>query len=118
MATQQPSYHAFTVVKREGQDDFWINIGAAFMHQDGDGYNVVLQALPINGKIVLRLPKSDATHDTERAQQTNREENNRRKNTHRDKIRFSVACRLGSRPGCVSGPATTFVRGAFCLVVY
>lgn len=45
--------------KREGQDDFWLAIGAAFMHQDGDGYNVVLQALPIDGKIVLRLPKGE-----------------------------------------------------------
>ncbi len=59
MATQQPSFRAYTVIKREGQDDFWLAIGAAFMHQDGDGYNVVLQALPIDGKIVLRLPKDD-----------------------------------------------------------
>ena len=58
MAAQQPSYQAYTVVKREGQDDFWLNIGAAFMHQDGDGYNIMLQALPINGKIVLRPPKA------------------------------------------------------------
>lgn len=57
-AGQQPTYQAYTVVKREGQDDFWLNIGAAFMHQDGDGYNIVLQALPIDGKIVLRLPKT------------------------------------------------------------
>ena len=59
MATQQPAYRAYTVIKREGADDFWLAIGAAFMHQDGDGYNVVLQALPIDGKIVLRLPKDD-----------------------------------------------------------
>jgi hypothetical protein len=59
MAHQQPTYRAYTVVKREGQDDFWLAIGAAFMHQDGDGYNIVLQALPIDAKIVLRLPKSD-----------------------------------------------------------
>ena len=58
MAAQQPSFQAYTVVKREGQDDFWLNIGAAFMHQDGDGYNIILQALPINGKIVLRPPKA------------------------------------------------------------
>jgi hypothetical protein len=38
MAAQQPTYQAYTVVKREGQDDFWLNIGAAFMHQDGDGF--------------------------------------------------------------------------------
>ena len=35
MAAQQPTYQAYTVVKREGQDDYWLNIGAAFMHQDG-----------------------------------------------------------------------------------
>jgi hypothetical protein len=62
---QQPSYRAYTVVKRgEGQDDFWLAIGAAFPHQSGDGFNVVLQALPIpNGdgqcKIVLRPPRND-----------------------------------------------------------
>jgi hypothetical protein len=59
MANQQPAYRAYTVVKREGQDDFWLAIGAAFMHQDGDGYNIVLQALPIDGRVVLRLPKDD-----------------------------------------------------------
>ena len=55
---------AFTVIKREGQDDFWLAIGAAFPHQNGDGFNIILQALPIpNGdgqcKIVLRPPKDD-----------------------------------------------------------
>jgi hypothetical protein len=64
MANQQPNYRAYTVVKREGQDDFWLAIGAAFAHQSGDGFNVVLQALPIpNGdgqcKIVLRPPRAE-----------------------------------------------------------
>ena len=64
MAGQQPAYRAYTVVKREGQDDFWLAIGAAFPHQSGDGFNVILQALPIpNGdgqcKIVLRPPKDE-----------------------------------------------------------
>ena len=63
-STHQPAMRAFTVIKREGQDDFWLAIGAAFAHQNGDGYNVILQALPIpNGdgqcKIVLRPPKAD-----------------------------------------------------------
>lgn len=57
--TQEPAYRVFTVVKREGQDDFWLAIGAAFAHQDGDGLNVVLQALPTDGRLVLRKPKED-----------------------------------------------------------
>jgi hypothetical protein len=62
---QQPAYRAYTVIKRgEGQDDFWLAIGAAFRHQSGDGFNVILQALPLPDedgqcKVVLRLPRSD-----------------------------------------------------------
>ena len=79
MANQQPNYRAYTVVKREGQDDFWLAIGAAFAHQSGDGFNVVLQALPIpNGdgqcKIVLRPPRSD---DTEQQPQERTNQNNK-----------------------------------------
>ena len=60
MATnQQPTHRVYTVVKREGQDDFWLAIGAAFAHQDGKGFNVMLQALPIDGKVVLRVAQDD-----------------------------------------------------------
>ena len=85
MANQQPNYRAYTVVKREGQDDFWLAIGAAFAHQSGDGFNVVLQALPIpNGdgqcKIVLRPPKADDNDQQpqERAVQNNKAGSRRR----------------------------------------
>jgi hypothetical protein len=55
--THQPTYRAFTVIAREGQKDFWAPIGAAFAHHDGLGLNVLLQALPIDGRIVLRPAK-------------------------------------------------------------
>jgi hypothetical protein len=86
MAAQQPNYTAYTVIKREGQDDFWIAIGGAWMHQDGDGYNVILQALPIDGKIVLRPPKADTkSPEVQGAQQVIRDENDRRKGARREK---------------------------------
>jgi hypothetical protein len=87
MSNQQPAYRAFTVVKREGADDWWIPIGAAFPHQSGDGYNVVLQALPIPSgdgqcKIVLRPPKDDKEND-DRTKQAVRQENDRRRGRSR-----------------------------------
>ena len=50
------------------------------MHQDGDGYNIVLQALPIDGKIVLRLPKTDEAEQRpqERGDQNNKSGQKRR----------------------------------------
>ena len=56
---KQPTHRAYTVIKREGQDDFWLNLGLAFVHADGKGFNIVLQALPIDGKIVLREPTDE-----------------------------------------------------------
>ena len=66
--SKQPSFRAYTVTKREGQDDFWLPIGAAFPHDDGKGYNIVLQALSIDGRVVLRAPKDD---DAQRAEDSN-----------------------------------------------
>ena len=80
MANQQPTYQAYTVVKREGQDDFWLNIGAGFEHQDGKGINILLQALPIDGKVVLRPPK-DSTD--ERPAERDEPRNNRSQSNNR-----------------------------------
>jgi hypothetical protein len=55
MADQQPMYRAYTIIDREKDTPFWLNIGVAFAHKDTKGLNVMLQALPLNGKLVLRL---------------------------------------------------------------
>ena len=52
--TMKPAFSVFTVEDRQGQDPFWLKIGAAFEHKDGKGYNLVLQALPTDGRLVLR----------------------------------------------------------------
>jgi len=52
-----PAYRAYSVIKREGKDDYWLNLGVAFKHEDGEGFNILLQALPTDGKLVLRTYK-------------------------------------------------------------
>ena len=51
---RQPTHRAYSVIRREGQDDFWLNLGLVFDHKDGKGFNIMLQALPLDGKIVCR----------------------------------------------------------------
>jgi len=46
--------HVFTVVDRGGKS-YWIRIGAAFGNYDGSE-TVLLDALPINGKLQIRVP--------------------------------------------------------------
>jgi hypothetical protein len=52
-----PTHRAYTVIKREGKEDYWLNLGVAFRHEDGEGFNLLLQALPFDGKLVLRTYK-------------------------------------------------------------
>jgi len=51
---RQPTHRAYSVIRREGQDDYWLNIGLVFQHKDGSGFNLILQAFPLDGKIVCR----------------------------------------------------------------
>lgn len=58
---KQPTHRAYSVIRREGQDDFWLNLGLVFPHKDGNGFNIMLQALPIDGKLVCRGISDDDT---------------------------------------------------------
>jgi hypothetical protein len=54
---QKPTHKVFVVEERgEGNDTdaFWTRVGSAWAHKDGKGFNVVLSALPVNGRLVLR----------------------------------------------------------------
>ena len=42
-------YRVYSIIERPKQDDYWLNIGVAFPHDNGDGFNVILQALPLHG---------------------------------------------------------------------
>jgi hypothetical protein len=41
---RQPTHRAYSVIRREGQEDFWLNLGLVFDHKDGKGFNIMLQA--------------------------------------------------------------------------
>jgi hypothetical protein len=61
---RQPTHRAYSVIKREGQDDYWLNLGLVFAHKDGGGFNIMLQAFPLDGKIVCReIAEGDGTDE-------------------------------------------------------
>lgn len=55
----------FTVTDREdpAKKAFWTRIGAAFPTKDGNGLNIVLNALPTNGRLVVLPSKDDESHE-------------------------------------------------------
>jgi len=52
---KSPSHAAYQVRDREGKKSIWTRIGTAWVHADGKGFNVQLDALPLDGKVALRI---------------------------------------------------------------
>ena len=84
----QPAFRVFSVIPREGKDDYWLNIGLAFPHQDGKGFNVMLQAFPINPKLVLREAATEDEHQGERQETNDRRESGKENRTQATTGRF------------------------------
>lgn len=52
---KNPSHTVYQVRDREGGKSFWTRIGAAWAHADGQGFNVQLECVPLDGRITLRV---------------------------------------------------------------
>ena len=57
--SNRPSHRVYAVTKT-GERSFWREIGAAWSHNDGEGFNLKLDYLPLNdAEIVIRKPKAE-----------------------------------------------------------
>jgi hypothetical protein len=57
--SKRPSHRVYAVTKN-GEKSYWTEIGAAWSHQDGKGFNVKLDYLPLTGaEIVIREPRTE-----------------------------------------------------------
>ena len=52
-----PSYNAYQVRETPNGHAFYNRVGAAFEHRDGQGHTIQLDAVPVDGRVVLRTPK-------------------------------------------------------------
>jgi hypothetical protein len=53
---KKPPYIAYSVRERgEGKKARFTEIGVAFPHKDGKGFDILYDAIPLSGRITLRL---------------------------------------------------------------
>ena len=52
--TKRPDLAAYVVRDREDKKSNWREIGVAFKHKDGKGLDLLLDAMPVSGRVVLR----------------------------------------------------------------
>lgn len=53
MSNNAPT-HVLYVVTGDGDKKRWTEIGAAWPHKSGGGFSLTLEALPANGRLVMR----------------------------------------------------------------
>ena len=65
-SSNKPSHRIYAVSKRKnGDKNDWTEIGAAWAHQDGKGFSLKLDYLPLNGaELSLRVPMPKDAADT------------------------------------------------------
>lgn len=54
-SSRTPSHIAYQVRDREGKKAIWTRIGSAWAHADGNGFNIQVEAVPLDGRISLRV---------------------------------------------------------------
>ena len=58
--SNKPTLYAYAVKDRgRNQKAIWTRVGAAWAHEKGRGFSIELEALPVDGRLVLTEPKAD-----------------------------------------------------------
>ncbi len=71
--TKEPTHRAY-FVKGEGEAARWLELGNVFSHQDGRGFELLLDTLPVggfNGRITVRVNESSRAGEVD-TEQTSR----------------------------------------------
>jgi hypothetical protein len=58
----RPTHRIYSVSKTNGDaKPFWLEIGAAWPHKDGKGFNLKFNACPVgDSEVVIRVPRAKA----------------------------------------------------------
>lgn len=61
-----PTHRAYSV-RNFGEDNkkiYWTQIGSAWQHSDGKGFNIQLEAFPVNGQLTIRPAKAKSRNES------------------------------------------------------
>ena len=54
-SSKAPSHIAYQVRDRGGKKGYWTRIGSAWPHADGNGFNLQVDVVPLDGRVTLRI---------------------------------------------------------------
>ncbi|GJL72932.1 MAG: hypothetical protein NMNS01_21310 [Nitrosomonas sp.] len=60
---RKPDQIAYTVKESPDGKGYWNRVGALFYHKDGHGAELILDSIPVNGRITLREQRDQRMQD-------------------------------------------------------
>ena len=55
--SKKPTHYVYQVSRKDADDKgHWTRIGAAWKHQDNEGFTLRVAAMPLSGELVVRTP--------------------------------------------------------------
>ena len=52
---KSPTHIVYHVRDANGGKGFWTRVGAAWAHTDGNGFNIQVDCVPLDGRLTLRI---------------------------------------------------------------
>ncbi|MGH1398389.1 MAG: hypothetical protein ACRBCT_04165 [Alphaproteobacteria bacterium] len=75
---RKPEMIAYHVKDRgEDKEAVWNRVGAAWQHRDGKGFDIQVDALPVDGRVTLREQKREEYREKRQSQPPREPEQNR-----------------------------------------
>ena len=84
---KRPDYIAYNVKHSNDGKGHWNKVGAAWQHQDGQGYDLALDSIPVDGRVTLRELRQEQVqnYDNQRQNQEPSQEPSHNRNNARER---------------------------------
>lgn len=79
---RKPDQIAYTVKESPDGNEYWNRIGALWKHRDGQGGELILDSVPVNGRITLREQRDQRMEDYQEERAARQSVNNTRTRDH------------------------------------
>lgn len=76
-AGRKPDFIAYNVRDSQNEKGYWNKVGAAWQHHDGQGLDIQLESIPVDGRITLRELREERVSSYLRDRQTEAPEKKR-----------------------------------------
>ena len=60
---QSTQPHRLPCARPRSGEGFWTRIGSAWQHADGNGFNIQIETVPLDGRITLRVAVREKAHN-------------------------------------------------------